>query len=104
MLKLEREVRNEDLIKAISLKCSNPYGAMSFANALGGSRTTPWELCHTYPLYDLITEAENRNINLAEVNTSVEVQPVMDSMYYKRAKGLVTEVEFKELFSRWKNA
>lgn len=103
-MKLEREVHNKDLIEAISLKCSNLYGAMAFANALGGSKTTSWELCYKYPLYDLIAEAEDRRIDLSIVDTAVEVQPVMDSMYYKRAKGLVTESEFKELFNRWKNA
>lgn len=99
-----KEVRDKDLIEAISLKCSNCYGALSFANSIGGVQTSAWKLCHTYPLYDLIAEAEDRSIDLSTVNTAVEVQPVMDSMYYQRAKKLVTEEEFEKLFRRWKNA
>lgn len=102
MIILEKEITNKDLTKAISLKCANCYGAMSFANALGGYQDIPWQLCHKYPLKDLIEEAENRNIDLSNVNAAVEVMPVKETMFYKRAKGLITEQEFKELFRKWK--
>lgn len=101
MITLKREITDKDLTEAISLKCANCYGALSFANALGGYQDTPWQLCHKYPLKDLLEEAEQRNIDLSGVNAAVEVMPVMDTMYYKRAKGLITEKEFNELFNKW---
>lgn len=102
MIKLEVEITDKDLTKAISLKCANCYGALSFANALGGYQNIPWKLCHKYPLKDLIDEAERRNIDLSKVNADVEVMPVIDTMYYKRAKGLITEDEFQQLFRKWR--
>ena len=102
MITLEQEITDKDLTKAISLKCANCYGALSFANALGGSQDVPWQLCHKYPLKDLLEEAEQRKIDLTNVNAAVEVIPVQETMYYKRAKGIITEEEFQKLFRKWK--
>lgn len=101
MITLEQEITDKDLTEAISLKCANCYGALSFANALGGYQNVPWQLCHKYPLKDLLEEVEQRKIDLTNINAAVEVMPVKETMRYKRAKGLITEAEFNELFKKW---
>jgi hypothetical protein len=92
---------HKDLLRAISLKCSNPYGAMSMLNALGGTQDTPWKLCHAFKLKDLIDEATRRGLSLDDVKTSCEPQPVKESMYYKRATGEWTEEQFQVEFRKW---
>lgn len=91
----------KDLKEAICLKCANCYGAMSFANALGGSRTDAWFLCHTYTLKQLLEEARQQNLDLSGLKCAVENQPIEETLYYKRASGLITEQEFKTAFSKW---
>ena len=97
----ERPIAVKALEEAICLKCSNCYEAMSFANALGGSRTDAWYLCHTYSLKELLAEATERKLDLSRLMTSVEATRVVDSLYYKRATGLMTEDEFQEEFRKW---
>ena len=92
----------KDLLEAIHLKCANCYGAMSMVNALGGIRTNTWMLCHTYTLKRLLDEAEVLGLDLSQLKTAVHNTPVTESMYYKRAKGIVTESEFNELFKQWR--
>lgn len=98
----ERTVSHDDLKKAICLKCSPCYGAMAFANALGGSKTDAWYLCHAYTLKQLLDEAKEQNLDLKGLMCAVESQPIEETFYYKRAAGLVTEEEFKVLFNKWK--
>jgi hypothetical protein len=103
ILKIEetRTISKEDLIKAISLKCANCYAAMSFANALGGSRTDAWYLCHAYTLKQLVDEADSLGVDLSDVKSAIDHIPVKESLYYKRAMKLMTEQEFKAAFSKW---
>jgi hypothetical protein len=97
----ERTISVEDLKKAISLKCANCYAAMSFANALGGSRTDAWYLCHAHTLKELLDEANTQGVDLSDVKSSIDNIPVKESLYYKRATGDMTEQEFKAAFSKW---
>lgn len=100
-MSLTKPVSVDALKKAICLKCANCYGAMAFANALGGTQTDAWYLCHNYTLEQILEEAEKVNVNLDELVCAVEPQPVKESLYYKRAKKLITEAEFKKEFSKW---
>lgn len=50
----EKPYSDAAVLEAIRLKSSNCYGALSFANALGGSRSDAWDLCYTVPLKGLI--------------------------------------------------
>lgn len=100
-LSVETLVSDKDLTEAIQLKCSPCYGAMSFANALGGSKTIPWTLCHSQTLETLLDEADARGISLEGIVCSVEKQPIKETLYYKRAKRLMTEQEFQKAFREW---
>jgi len=97
----ERTISKEALKKAISLKCANCYGAMEFANALGGSKTDEWILCHSYTLKQLLDEANSLGLDLSDVKSSIDEIPVKDSLYYKRATGEMDEKEFRAAFSKW---
>lgn len=103
ILSIETPVTNKDLIEAIQLKCSPCYAAMAMCNALGGSVTVPWTLCHSQTLKTLVDEANTRLVSLDGVECSVEKQPIKETMYYKRAMGLITEDEFQAAFRKWKN-
>jgi hypothetical protein len=76
---------------------------MSFANAIGGSRTDAWYLCHNYTLKELVDEADSYSVDLSDVKSSIDNIPVKESLYYKRAMGLITEQEFKAAFKKWQN-
>jgi hypothetical protein len=97
-LTLQQNITNEDVLEAISLKCSTCYGAMSIANRVGGTPTVAWQLCHTYPLAQIIQEAQERGLALDSVRVAVGDELVQDSMYWKLAMKLVTEEEFQKLF------
>lgn len=97
----ERVISIEKLKKAISLKCANCYAAMEFANALGGSKTDEWILCHSFTLKQLLEEANSQGVDLSDVKSSIDDIPVKDSLYYKRATGDMTEQEFRAAFSKW---
>lgn len=99
----ERTISTDDLKKAISLKCANCYAAMQFANILGGSRTDAWHLCHAHTLKELVDEANSLGVDLSDVKSAIDNIPVKDSLYYKRAMGIMTEQEFKAAFKKWQN-
>ncbi len=96
-----RVISHKELKQAICLKCANCYGAMSFANALGGSKTDAWYLCHEYTLKQLLEEAKSLNLDLGGLKCAVEDTPIEETLYYKRAAGLITEQEFKIEFAKW---
>lgn len=96
-----RVISHKELKQAICLKCANCYGALSFANALGGSKTDAWILCHAYTLKQLLEEAKNLNLDLSGLKCAVENQPIEETLYYKRAAGLITEQEFQTAFRKW---
>jgi len=97
----ERVISIDKLKKAISLKCANCYAAMEFANALGGSKTDEWILCHSFTLKQLLDEANAQGVDLSDVKSSIDNIPVQESLYYKRATGDMTEQEFRAAFSKW---
>ena len=72
-------VSNEVLRKAIELKCSAFYTAMSVANALGGSKSNDWIIARSNSLVDLIEEANRRNLDMSEWKTAVDSINLCDS-------------------------
>ena len=96
-----RTISHKELKEAIRLKCANCYAAMSFANALGGSRTDAWYLCHTYTLKQLLDEADSIDLDLSDLKSAIDNIPVKESLYYKQAMGLMTEEEFRAAFRKW---
>ena len=99
-----QEVTDDHIRRAIELKCANCYGALSFANALGGSKDVVWLLCHAFPLKDILVEADRRGIDLTPLKAAVDGTPVKESMYYRRAAGVITEDEFQKEFRQWQNS
>lgn len=94
----ERTIAHEELKEAIRLKCANCYGAMAFANALGGSRTDAWYLCHAYTLKQLLDEANSIGLNLSGLKSAIDNMPIEESLYYKRATGIMTEQDSRLRF------
>ncbi len=102
-LKVEYPITDADVKEAISLKCANCYGALNMANAMGGADSVPWKLCRLYPLKDLLDDASRRGIDLTSLKAAVDGTPVTESLYYKRAAGVMTEQEFQAAFRVWQN-
>ena len=100
----KRTISHKALKEAICLKCANCYGAMSFANALGGSKTDAWLLCHAYSLKVLLGEAAAQKIDLNGLVSAIDNQPIEQTMYYRRATGAITEEEFQAEFRKWQNS
>ena len=91
----------EQIRGAVSLKCANCYGAMSFANAIGGALCAEWVLCHAHTLKALLAFATAQGISLDGLLSAVDKTPVQETLYYRRAAGLMTEAEFQVEFSKW---
>ncbi len=90
-----------DIKDAVRLKCANCYGAMAMANAIGGSRTPGWDLCHGHSLKEILAEAKEQQIDLSGVKSAVDDKPVETTLYFQRAAGTITEAEFKTKFREW---
>lgn len=79
-------VSDKDLQKAIELRISECYGAMSIANALGGSRSIPWDLARNHRLPELVADALDRGLDLKSFRASVDETPFMDCKSYMRIR------------------
>ncbi len=69
-LVLATPLRDDDLLKAISLLCSPVFGALSMANALGGGVTDAWRAVREHPLSRLVDEAIDRGLDLTSLKAS----------------------------------
>lgn len=78
-------VKDNDLKKAIELKCSECYAAMAIANAFGGSQSAEWILVRKFTLADLIAEANRRGLDMAEWKTAVDNAILCDSKPFTEA-------------------
>lgn len=98
---LEREVTTPvsdvGIIAAILLKSQACFGSLMFCRGLGGGfDAEEWYLARTYTLKELVAEADERGITLdGSLLTPVEKQPLVDSMKYKHARGLITDAELE---------
>ena len=78
-------VKDSDLLHAIELRCSECFPAMNIANALGGSRTVPWDLVRTYSLVEMLQEAKDRGLDLSNLKAAVDGRKVVESKAYAMA-------------------
>lgn len=95
------QVSDSDLLKALSLKSAPCYAAMAFANALGGTPSIPWMICHSTKLADIISEVRLRKLDISSLKCAVEDLPVEKCLYFRRAEGTITEEEFLREFAKW---
>lgn len=65
-------VQDRVLVKAIELKCSQFYGAMSAANAISGSASAEWAVARANKLVDLVADAIARKIEFGNSRTAVD--------------------------------
>ena len=91
----------DDVKKAIRLRCANCWGAMSFANQLGGYPSPEWVLAHSHTLKELLDHAREAGIDLTGLEAAVEGGPIEGTMYYRRATGELSETEFRAEFRKW---
>lgn len=74
------------LTKAITLMISECFGAMCFANALGGSQTDKWKIIHDYKVDEIMSEAKKRG--LLDHNLKAAIGP--DTLATSRLAGYLT--------------
>lgn len=68
-----------DLKHAIELLISECFSAMCIANALGGSRTLPWQLVRENKVEAVFAEAKRRKLPLAGLKMSVGDKCIEDT-------------------------
>jgi len=94
-----RPIDNDDLIKAICIRADEAWQALLIARAFGGGfEDMAWWVASEFSLSDLLDEAATREIDLSDQATVVHKTPLSESMIVKRARGEITEEEFR----RWK--
>lgn len=81
------------LRSAIELKCSECYGALSMANALGGSPSADWLCARAHKLADLVAEVRQRKLDMADWKAAVDNKTLCDTPAYCRAIKEIHEVE-----------
>jgi hypothetical protein len=91
-------VSDHILRHAIELKCSGCYGAMSIANALGGSQTEDWKIARAHKLVDLIAEARRRQLDMATWKTAVDDAILCDSEPAREAFDKIRRLEQQGAF------
>lgn len=82
-MEITTPVSDADLLHAIELRCSECFGAMNFANALGGSKSVPWELVRTYSFLDLVDKAIERGLDVMGIKAAVDHRPIQDTTIWK---------------------
>ena len=84
---------DRDLQKAIELKCSQCYRAMSVANSLGGSPSRDWTLARAHKLPDLVAEARRRQLDMASWKPAVIEEVLCDTAPYRDAIARIHRLE-----------
>ncbi len=92
----------EDVKQAIAYRCADCWGALSFANAIGGQRTPAWALAHGHSLKELVDHAAECGISLEGLKAAVTGAPVESTMLYRYATGAITREQFREEVRKWK--
>jgi hypothetical protein len=91
-----KPITDASLIQAICTKCATCYGALAFCRGLSGSdETDEWWLCRNHTIEQLLAEADQRGLDLMSSVSAVDRQPLTESMRYRRARGLVGDVEYR---------
>ena len=65
------EISDKQLLEAISLRFCRHFPALNIANGLGGLRTIPWDIVHTFKPAEMLEEAESRNLDLTELEAAM---------------------------------
>lgn len=87
-----------DLLKAIEILSAECYGAMSFANALGGEATIPWQILRNNSWTEIVNEAVARGLDVSHLKCAVTGTPVMWSATFLYASGQITDAQRKKRF------
>lgn len=85
-IELTLPVSNETLRRAIELRMSDCYPAMSIANALGGTPSNSWAIARKYRLALLVEEAIDRGLPVAEFYDPVADKRFVDCKCYLRLR------------------
>jgi hypothetical protein len=92
---IQKPIKDADVSEAIALKANACFGALAFCRGISGAEeTNEWWLAMKFGLKELVQEARDRNIDLITVVSSVERQPVLESMRVRHALGEITDSEF----------
>lgn len=97
MLKLKQpdlEVKDADLLEAVSIRFCRHFPAMNIAHALGGSKSIPsipWTILEQYKPAEILAEIVERNIDISNLEVamaSCECCPrlVVNSALYLKLK------------------
>lgn len=90
--KRTEEVKDDDLLKAASIRFCRHFPAMNMARSLGASGTSvPWTIMEQYNAIQILEEIESRGLDISELKTSMAPCPccpnlVVDSKTYLEIK------------------
>jgi hypothetical protein len=80
------EVKNDVLQKAIELRISGCFTAMNIANSLGGSPSDEWSLVRRYSLPEMVADALDRGMPVAEFRAAVTGEKFTDCKLYLKVR------------------
>lgn len=80
------EVSNKILRKAIELRISSCFTAMNIANSIGGSPSPEWDLVRKYSLPELVADALDRGMPVAEFRAAVTDEKFTDCRLYLKVR------------------
>jgi hypothetical protein len=86
MIELTKPISNATLCEAIAIRIDRVFPAMSVANALGGHQDDVWQTIRKYSVAELIAEALDRGINVADIKSSIHGERFIDSQYYLKVR------------------
>tara|TARA_Y100000034_G_scaffold6762_1_gene7455 strand:- start:12484 stop:12771 length:288 start_codon:yes stop_codon:yes gene_type:complete len=92
MITLAQEIKDEDLLKAISIRFDRHFPAMNIARSIGGSGTSvPWTILEQYTPAQILEEVEERNLDISDLEVAMAKcdccpRLVVDSRLYLKLK------------------
>lgn len=94
---------DEILIRAISVRFSECFGAMSAARIFSGQPCAWWDVIENHSAQDIIKEAVARGINLSGITISIPQQSLTESFAYKMLYSISNEEEYLKFIEMEKN-
>lgn len=83
-MEITKTVSDELLKEVISIRFSDCYRSMSFANAFSGCQSDTWDVLHNYKASEIIEEAKKRGIDYQNILIAIpEGIKVKDSIAFK---------------------
>ena len=83
------EVSNAVLQKAIELRISGCFPAMNVANSIGGSPSPEWDLVRKYGLDELVADALDRGMPVADFKAAVTGERFTDCKLYLKVRDII---------------